>query len=69
MHAGHPEIKKRVREEMEVKARERDADGVEGVRQVRRKLKERDTAGVLGSGMDISYVPVSGVTESSHRLC
>lgn len=56
LHAGHPEIRKSVREEIEHKVHEREVDGVEGLRKVRRKLKERDTGSVFKSGMEISYV-------------
>lgn len=56
LHKGHPELKKRVREEIRHKEEERRVDGLEGVRKVRRKLKERETGAVLGSGMNIQYV-------------
>ncbi|KAI9636002.1 uncharacterized protein MKK02DRAFT_44700 [Dioszegia hungarica] len=53
LHKGHPEIRGKVREEAEYVEAERKADGVEGVRRVKRKLRE--TGCVMDAGMSVPY--------------
>jgi ribonuclease P protein subunit POP4 len=62
LHRGHPEIREKVREEAEYVEAERRADGVEGVRRVKRKLRE--TGCVMDAGMSIPYVPLYKASSS-----
>lgn len=53
LHRGHPEIRKRAREEAERVQAERKEAGVQGMRKVKRRIKDGERGAVLQSGMKI----------------